>query len=134
VNSAVSADLSINKADSKDPVKPGSKLLYTLTVSNLGADPAENVLVTDKLDVNTTYLSVSAPRGWKCSYIKNSGTVTCTIDSLASGSSAIIKITVLVNKTAKVGKELVNNAFVSSITFDPNLSNNAVVQKTLVVK
>ena len=131
---AVSADLSISKADSKDPVKPGSKLLYTLTVNNLGADLAESVIVTDKLDVNTTYLSVSAPRGWKCSYIKNSGTVTCTSDSLANGSTAIIKITVLVNKTAKVGKELVNNAFVSSVTFDPDLTNNAVVQKTMVVK
>lgn len=134
VNASVSADLSISNADSKDPVKPGSKLLYTLTVSNLGADLAESVIVTDKLDVNTTYLSVSAPRGWSCSYVGNSGTVTCTTDSLASGSSAIIKITVMVNKTAKVGKELVNNAFVSSATFDPNLSNNSVVQKTLVAK
>jgi len=51
---------------------------------------------------------------------------------LASGSSAVIKITVIVDKTAKTSKELVNNAFVSSATFDPNLSNNAVVQKTLV--
>jgi hypothetical protein len=103
-------------------------------MSNLGSDPAESVIVTDKLDVNTTYLSVSAPRGWKCSYIKNSGTVSCTTDSLASGSTAIIKITVLVNKTAKVGKELINNAFVSSVIFDPDLSNNSVVQKTMVTK
>jgi len=95
---------------------------------------AESVIVTDKLDVTTTYLSVSAPRGWTCSYAENSGTVTCTIDSLKSGSSAIIKITVLVNKTAKLGKELVNNAFVSSSTFDPDMSNNAIVQKTMVAK
>jgi uncharacterized repeat protein (TIGR01451 family) len=111
VNTTTFADLSISKTDSKDPVKPGSKLVYALTVSNLGADLAESVIVTDKLDVNTTYLSVSAPRGWVCSYEGNSGTVTCTTDSLKSGSSAIIKITVMVNKTAKVGKELVNNAF-----------------------
>jgi hypothetical protein len=32
VNAPVSADLSINKTDSKDPVKPGSKLVYALTV------------------------------------------------------------------------------------------------------
>lgn len=134
VSAAESADLAIDKTDSKDPVKPGSKLTYTLTVSNLGPDLAESITMTDKLDGNTTYDSVSVPRGWTCSYEKKSGIVTCTSDSLASGDSAVIKITVKVNKTAKVGKELVNNAFVSSTTFDPDLVNNAVIQKTLVVK
>jgi hypothetical protein len=36
VVSAAAADLSLTKTDSKDPVKPGDKLVYTLTVSNLG--------------------------------------------------------------------------------------------------
>lgn len=134
VSAAASADLAIDKTDSKDPVKPGSKLTYTLTVSNLGPDLAEGISMTDKLDSNTTYDSISVPRGWTCGYDKKSGIVTCTSDSLASGESVEIKITVKVNKTAKVGKELVNNAFVSSTTFDPDLVNNAVVQKTLVAK
>ncbi len=134
VSAPVSADLTIDNIDSKDPVKPGTKMVYTLTVSNQGPNSAENVIVTDKLDVNTTYVSVAAPKGWTCSFATNSGTVTCSSESLASGSSAIIKITVIVNKTAKPGKELVNNAFVSSATFDPDLSNNTVVQKTMVIK
>jgi hypothetical protein len=46
----------------------------------------------------------------------------------------VIKIIVTVNKTAKVGKELVNNATVSSATYDPMLTNITVVQKTLVAK
>jgi hypothetical protein len=41
---------------------------------------------------------------------------------------------VTVSKTAKVGKELVNNASVSSETYDPDLLNNSVVLKTLVMK
>jgi uncharacterized repeat protein (TIGR01451 family) len=133
VNAPVlSADLSLTKTDSKDPVKPGAQLVYTLTVSNLGPDTAETLTLVDTLDRNTKYVSTSAPRGWACSYANYA--VTCTRTSLASGSSAIIKITVTVNKAAKPGKELVNNATVSSAINDPILTNNTVVQKTLVTK
>jgi uncharacterized repeat protein (TIGR01451 family) len=130
--SIVSADLSLSKTDKTDPVKPGAKLDYTLVVSNAGPNPAQNLSLVDRLDVNTTFVSVSAPKGWTCAHSK--GTVTCASASLTSGSSATIKITVTVSKTAKVGKELVNNALVSSTTYDPDLLNNNVVQKTLVAK
>ncbi len=128
----VSADLAITMLDKPDPVKPGAKLVYTLTVTNLGPNTAESVIVTDKLDVNTAYVSVSAPAGWICKYKK--GTLTCTTSGLDSGATATINITVKVSKTAKVGKDLVNNAFVSSLTDDLDLTNNSVVEKTLVKK
>jgi uncharacterized repeat protein (TIGR01451 family) len=127
-----SADLSIDKTDSKDPVKPGAKLVYTLVVKNADPDAAQNLTLVDTLDRNTIYVSTSAPKGWTCTHANSK--VTCTSDTLASGSSATIKITVTVSKTAKVGKALVNNASVSSETFDPDLLNNSVVLKTLVVK
>ncbi len=126
------ADLSRTQTDSKDPVKPGAQLVYTLTVKNLGPNTAESPTLVDTLDRNTTYVSVSAPKGWSCKYAKYA--VNCTSTSLASGSSAVIKITVIVNKAAKAGKELVNNATVSSVTYDPVMINNSVVQKTLVAK
>jgi uncharacterized repeat protein (TIGR01451 family) len=132
VTSPISADLSLTKTDSKDPVKPGAQLVYTLTVKNLGPNTAQTISLVDTLDRNTTYVSVAAPKGWTCKYANYA--VICTGTSLASGSSAIIKITVTVNKTAKVGKELVNNAVVSSTTYDPVMTNNTVVQKTLVAK
>jgi uncharacterized repeat protein (TIGR01451 family) len=134
VLSTVDADLSLTKTDSKDPIKPGAQLVYTLNVSNLGPNSAESVVLSDKLDSNTSYVSTSAPKGWKCSYSKNSATVTCTSTSLASGGTATIKITVTVNKTAKVGKELVNTAEVSSTSYDPEMANNTVTQKTMVSK
>lgn len=132
VNPASSADLSLTKVDSKDPVKPGAQLVYTLTVKNLGPNTAQSLKLVDTLDRNTTYVSIAAPKGWTCKYANYA--VTCTSTSLASGSSAIIKITVTVSKTAKVGKELVNNATVSSTTYDPVMTNNSVVQKTMVSK
>jgi large repetitive protein len=128
----ISADLSITKIDKTDPVKRGTKLDYILTVSNAGPDAAQNLTLKDTLDRNTTYVSTSAPKDWTCKYANYQ--VTCTSSSLASGSSAVIKITVTVNKTAKVGKDLVNNASISSETFDPDLLNNSVIEKTLVLK
>jgi uncharacterized repeat protein (TIGR01451 family) len=132
VSSAPSADLAIDKTDSKDPVKPGAKLVYTLTVRNNGPDAAQNITLVDTLDRTTTYVSTSAPKGWACTYANSK--VTCTSVGLASGSTTTIKITVTVNKDAKVGKELVNNASVLSETPDPDSLNNSVVQKTLVIK
>ncbi len=128
----VSADLAITTMDKPDPVKPGAKLVYALTVTNLGPNTAESVIVTDKIDVKTTYVSVSAPEGWTCKFKK--GTLTCTTSGLDSGATATINLTVKVSKTAKVGKDLVNNAFVSSLTDDLDLTDNSVVEKTLVMK
>jgi len=132
VQVTASSDLSIGLTDSKDPVKPGAKMVYTIKVSNAGPDPAQDVIVVDTLDRNTTYISTSAPKGWKCTYANSK--VTCTSASLASGATAYIKISVIVKKSAPVGKDLVNNAEVTSLTFDPDLLNNSVVQKTRVVK
>ena len=126
------ADLGITKADSKDPVKPGAGLVYTLVVSNSGPDAAEGVSVVDTLDRDTTYVSTNAPQGWTCAFAN--GKITCTSSSLTVGSTATIKITVTVSKTVKIGKQLVNNAQVSSATYDLVTTNNTVVQKTLVVK
>ncbi len=129
---AAAADLAVDLTAGKDSIKRGAKLVYTLTVTNLGPDSAESVTLTDKLDVNTTFVSISAPAGWACKNAK--GTLTCTTGGLASGETAAIKLTVKVSKTAKPGKDLVNNAWVSSLTFDPVDANNTVVQKTLVIK
>lgn len=128
----VTTDLSIGLTNSKGLVKPGTKLVYTIKVINTGPDLAQDITLVDKLDRDTTYVSISAPMGWSCKYANFA--VTCTSSSLASGGSAIIKVTVMVNRTAHVGKNIVNNANVSCRTFDPVLTNQKVVQKTMVSK
>ena len=52
-----SADLSITKSDSPDPVVAGSQLTYTITVTNAGPSTAHAVNVTDDLPAGTTYVS-----------------------------------------------------------------------------
>ncbi len=114
-----SADLTISKAVSPDPVNVNSTLTYTLSVENLGGDAAADVVVTDTLPAGVTYQSASGD-GWSCS--ESSGTVTCTRASLAVGAAPDITITVTAPSTSG---DITNNAAVSATTDDPDLSNNA---------
>jgi uncharacterized repeat protein (TIGR01451 family) len=57
------ADLSPTKIDSKDPIKPGASLIYALTVKNLGPNTSQTLTLVNTLDRNTTYVSISAPKG-----------------------------------------------------------------------
>jgi uncharacterized protein (TIGR03437 family) len=123
-----SADLSIVKADSPDPVTIGSNVTYTLTVTNNGAAIAQNVTVTDNLPAAVTFVSCGATAGGVCDGSGNNRTVTFL--SLASGSSATITLVVTANGPA--GTTVTNTATVSSATPDSNTGNNSAIANTFV--
>ena len=56
---AGSADLSLTKSASPDPVPVGGDVTYTLTAKNNGPDTATGVLVTDFLPFNGTFVSAT---------------------------------------------------------------------------
>jgi uncharacterized repeat protein (TIGR01451 family) len=117
---APSADLSIVKTASPNPILPGAQLTFTLTISNAGPDAASNVVVTDDLDEGLTFQSFNAP-GWDCSI--NINVVTCGMDSLAASASSDIKIIVMAPTTGFGSIE--NTASVSADTDDPDTSDNS---------
>jgi uncharacterized protein (TIGR03437 family) len=123
-----SADLSIVKADSPDPVTIGSNVTYTLTVTNNGAAIAQNVTVTDNLPAAVTFVSCGATGGGVCDGSGNNRTVTFL--SLASGSSATITLVVTANGPA--GTTVTNTATVSSATPDSKTGNNSAIANTFV--
>src|SRR5687767_9302108 len=55
-----SADLSLTKSDSPDPVAVGGSLTYTLTVRNQGPASSGFVILSDSLPDTTTFASASA--------------------------------------------------------------------------
>ena len=59
------ADLSVTKTDSPDPVNAGANLTYTITVTNSGPSDAQNVMLSDPLPANTTFVSVDADRRYR---------------------------------------------------------------------
>ena len=78
---ADSADLSITKTDSADPVIAGEDLTYTLVVTNDGPSDATNVVVTDDVPAGTSF--VSADGGG----LEAAGTVTWNLGTLADGAT-----------------------------------------------
>ena len=127
---ANSADLSIVKTDSADPVAPGSTFSYTLAVSNAGPGTASNVVVTDKLPGQVTFVSAQSSQGTCANQGK---TVTCNLNDLGTGAgySQPVTITIQVKAPNKAG-ELTNTATVSSDTKDTKKNNDTDTETTTV--
>lgn len=146
---SASADVSVTKTDTPDPATPGGDLTYTLVTKNLSTDTVANgVVVTDRLDPNTTFTSAS---GAACN--PSGGVVTCDLGALAPGASSTVTIVTKVSLTAPTandpstspeagfagtscpatGTDLCNRVSVTGVTSDPSPANNAYVQPTNVV-
>jgi len=97
-------DLTITKTDGVASTTPGSTLVYTLTVTNVGNIGATGVLVTDTIPVNTTFVSASN------SGVFGSGLVTWPTFSLAGGGASITRfVTVTVNSPLPAGTTTITN-------------------------
>jgi uncharacterized repeat protein (TIGR01451 family) len=112
------ADVAIVKSTAS-PVVPGEEATYSLTVTNHGPDTATNVVVSDPLPSGLSFVSASP----ECA--EASGTVTCTVASLASGASQTFTVTANVAASADDCANLRNTATVTNDVFDPNTSNNS---------
>ncbi len=132
---ATSADLSITKGDSPDPVAPGASLTYTISATNHGPDSASPVQVRDSLPSSTTFSSIGAPSGWTCAHPSpgTTGVVNCTTSSMASGDTESFSLVVTVKSSTPSGSTISNTAAVqSSKTPDPDTSDNAPTTTTSV--
>lgn len=117
------ADLSLSKSDSPDPIVTGSNVTYTVTVTNGGPNPAQNVVVSDDLPSQTTFVSCNSTGGGICGGTGNNRTVTFT--SLAPGASVTITLVGTVNCPVANGTIISNTASVTSDTSDPDNANNS---------
>ena len=88
--------LSIVKSVNKPTANPGTTLSYTVTISNSGTGPANNVSMTDVLPNGFTHKDTAG---------NNTGnaTQTWTWPTLANGADVTVKYDVLVNSTAPTG-------------------------------
>lgn len=119
------ANLSVTKVASNDPILVGSPLTYTVTVANpLGLYRATNVTLRDNLPSSVTLKSVSSSQGG-CS---GTTTVTCNLNTLESGTNAIVTIVV----TPTAAGLITNTASVTSSMPDPDSANNVFTLTTSV--
>lgn len=118
-----SADLSIVKTASQNPIPAGGTLVYSLAVQNKGPEPAAAVTVTDPLAAGLTLISATSSKG-SCT---GTQTVTCNLGAMgvtAPDNQATITITVKVSETYTPGP-LSNTATVTSTTPDSNPGDNS---------
>jgi len=127
-----SADLSITKSDSPDPVIAGNSLTYTIVVLNAGPSTAQNAVITDTLPPNTTFVSGRDGNGATVCTLVQSGDVVCNLGSIAPSASKTVFLTVQVAASVPGGTMLSNTATVSSTTPDLAQSNNTATALTTV--
>lgn len=114
------ADLSLTKVASPNPVGVGQELTYTLTVRNNGPSFVPNVFFNDQLPADVSLVSVSPPN---CN-------PSCALGGMPSGFSTQV---IIVVRPTKAGK-ITNSAEVASAATDPNPSNNTASVTTDVVE
>jgi uncharacterized repeat protein (TIGR01451 family) len=124
------ADLALTKSDSPDPVAPDATLTYTIQVTNNGPDAATNVVITDNLPSDVSFVSATSTTG-SCDNTGNK--VTCTVASLDNAATVTATIKVTVKKNTKSGP-ISNTASVTSDIADPTAANDQDTENTQVVK
>ncbi|HEX4824477.1 MAG TPA: hypothetical protein VFV19_09195 [Candidatus Polarisedimenticolaceae bacterium] len=123
VDVTTSADLRITKTASAATITDGSTVTYLLSVRNLGPSTATNVVVTDLLPFEATFVSASGS-GWSCTPSRRGGfDVVCTRATLGVTTAPPITIVVTVSTGGK-GGTVCNSADVASDAADPVTTDN----------
>ncbi len=86
------AELAVSQTFTPNPVVVGYPLTNTIAVTNLGPGVAIDVLVTDLLPTNTTFVSATATAG---SCTNNGGLLTCALGSLGPDAGASIALVLI---------------------------------------
>ena len=121
-----SADIEVKTTPSAPSLTPGSNLVYTITVTNLGALEARNVVLSDNTAPITQFISITQTSGPAASILTplpgGYGTVIARMDTLPPGASATFELLVRIDPAVE-NYVLINQPSVHSDD-DPNQGNN----------
>ena len=121
------ADLVLSFSNSPAMVSLGQYFTVSIDVFNWGPDPASNLVVTNLLPFNATFIGASASQG---SVTLSNGVVTCAFGSLPFYRGVALTIELKADTIAS----LTNFASVSSGTPDPVSTNNQLALVTGVTQ
>jgi uncharacterized repeat protein (TIGR01451 family) len=151
---AADADLALVKSDNVDPVTNKTPLVYTLNVTNNGADTATLVEVVDTLPPSVDLYSAQGEDGTAaCTDAEvmvpnpnpanpnpvETTEVTCTVPAIANGADYDFFIVVRPTKPTETPEspadfeaDIVNTATVDALEVDPNPGNDTDTESTHV--
>ncbi|MBL8056754.1 MAG: DUF11 domain-containing protein [Anaerolineales bacterium] len=95
---AAAPDLQLTKSDGGLSAAPGGVIAYTLTYTNVGRQPALNVVVTETVPVGASFvLTLSLPAVWSCADGSPAGTLcTAALGTLLPGAGGTLPFAVAV--------------------------------------
>lgn len=129
---AVAVDLSITKVSSAAQAGPDQDVTFTITINNPSTSTVSGVVVTDQIDGPFTINSISAPN-FTCpaAPIASPSSIVCTPvgNALPAGTSVIT----MTGRTTGEGQVDNTVSIDSSVTSDPNRSNNTSVSSVIGV-
>jgi uncharacterized repeat protein (TIGR01451 family) len=130
----IAADLKVTMTQSATLVPRGTIVGFTATVSNLGPDGSDAVVLTDTIPAGFSFSSISNSTASSCSVPAagaTTGSVICHKTRLEKGQSFGVKINL--KAIAASGSHITNKVTVSARTQDLNKANNTA-QGTVAVK
>jgi uncharacterized repeat protein (TIGR01451 family) len=138
VATAGQADLSITSSAAPNPVTSSNNITYSQLVTNNGPAVSGLATFTDTIPTGTTFVSFTPPAGWNCGatipLVGGTGTISCTIATLALNATASFPLVVKVNSGTAPGASISNTANINvpcSAVTDPNCANNSA--STIVI-
>jgi uncharacterized repeat protein (TIGR01451 family) len=130
----IAADLKVTMTQSATLVPRGTIVGFTATVSNLGPDGSDAVVLTDTIPAGFSFSSISNSTASSCSVPAagaTTGSVVCHKTRLEKGQSFGVKINL--KAIAASGSHITNKVTVSARTQDLNKTNNTA-QGTVAVQ
>ncbi|CAG0958724.1 hypothetical protein ANRL4_00531, partial [Anaerolineae bacterium] len=124
----VSADVTMVKAGPA-AVGLGQPITYTLTIRNAGMVTAQNVVVTDTLPDQVSYLADTAP----ITMTQTGQTLVWNLDALPPNGVVNYQVVGNVSLDAPAGTHLINRAEASTSTNEESLINNSSEVTTTLV-
>jgi uncharacterized repeat protein (TIGR01451 family) len=125
-NGVAAADLAVSLTGALK----GKSIDYTIALRNAGPNDASSVQLVTDVPAGTTFADITAPSDMQCAApaLGEGGTITCTMESLASGGSRTIKFSVKPAVGTKGTVQSTTN--VTAATIDPTTSNNVATAST----
>ncbi len=119
------SDVSIDKTPNSASPLQGTDQTFTLTARYNGGDQPTNIIVTDTLTPDWSYVSHSAGSGWSCDFgVTTPNTLTCSRPGPESTVGNLPAIT-LTATAVNANPSASNTATVTADGSDPNPSNNS---------
>ncbi len=129
------SDLAIAKDDTPDAVIAGEGLTYRLSLVNFGPSVATDVVISDQLHPDLTFVGYQLINGSGVCNVDTLNLVTCQVDPVAPngppGLPVVVELFLTVNPDAAAGL-LPNFASVNSASNDLCVDNDLAFEQTVV--